>query len=198
MQVLALCFRELSSRSPSTIANAAAAIVRQAVAIVFDHAAAKSTLLSVTSPSQVRDTARGSADTNTAAAPNDAAAQTPRTELALVLLKELCLLARGHSSQLLDCGPPAMTFMVDVLNDTLRDNVGLLRSRGLFLDVLREDVCGVLHHILKTQQEAEPETVNVHRYLQTLSYAAASCHVTVVPLHFHSCCAILEPFAAVV
>lgn len=88
-------------------------------------------------------------------------AETPRTELALLLLKELCLLARGHASQVLDCGPPATMFMVEVLSDTLRDNVELFRARAPFLEVLREDVCGVLHHILKTQQEAEPETVNV-------------------------------------
>lgn len=150
--MLALCFRELSSRSPSTIANTAAAIVRQAVAIVFDQAASKFTQKS-----------QGTAYTSAGSTAPDHAveATTPRTDLALMLLKELCLLARGHSSQVLDCAPPATTFMVEVLSDTLRDNVELFRARAPFLEVLREDVCGVLHHILKVQREAEPETFNV-------------------------------------
>lgn len=149
-----MCFRELGARNPSTIANTAAAIVRQAIAIVFDHAAAKASLapsLGSSDPSAVGGTA----------AVEEGVAETPRTELALVLLRELCLLARGRASQALECGPPGAGFVLEVLTDTLRDNVELFRAQPPFLEVLREDVCGVLHHMLKTQREAEPETVNV-------------------------------------
>ena len=39
-QVLAMCFRLLSAKNPATVINTASAIVRQAAALVFKHAAA--------------------------------------------------------------------------------------------------------------------------------------------------------------
>ena len=189
-----MCFRMLSGKNAATIVNTASAIVRQAIALVFEHATVSSPPLTPGStahalrdapnpplatadpgtphatdvPATSRSSALAGADAASAdpsAAPKPAAAASsaaplPR-EAASMLLRELCLMCRGHGSELLECRPLSVTFLLDVICEVLRTNVALFRKRGTFLEVLREDVCGTVLHILKGQLEADTEQVQV-------------------------------------
>jgi hypothetical protein len=90
--------------------------------------------------------------------------ETPQAEVALMLLREICRMIRGHTSEALECRPPPTSFLLDVLGDLLREEVTLFRERASFLEALREDVCGVLLHVLKGQLEADTEQVRVRAF----------------------------------
>lgn len=194
MQVLATCFRLLSNKNATTIVNTASAIVRQAIALVFESAAAggrHATDATERAASPAAHPAphilhfQNPADRTPPASPLTSTAQrsasgegvrgeeghsgrtepakTPklRQDTALLVLKELCLMCRGHGSEALDCKPLSVAFVLDIICEIVRSNVGLFRERGPYLDALREDVCGALLFVLKAQLEAETELVKV-------------------------------------
>jgi Guanine nucleotide exchange factor in Golgi transport N-terminal/Dimerisation and cyclophilin-binding domain of Mon2 len=208
-QVLAMCFRLLSAKNPATIVNTASAIVRQSIALVFEHAAAHSATptpaatvpntpsataaaprtpaarsamvaqnvgssgVSAAFVGDARGAAAGAGTPATAGAAagvaaGGAAAQPP-AEVAVMLLRELCLMCRGHGSELLECRPLSATFLLDVMCEVLRTHTALFRKRATFLAVLREDVCGTVLHILKQQLEADTE------HVQARSLIALAC-----------------------
>eukprot|EP00892_Ulva_mutabilis_P009357 jgi/Ulvmu1/6794/UM306_0001.1 len=160
-QVLALCFRQLTGKNPSTITNTAAAIVRQAVAIVFEHAAASPL------PASGRP-----------APPPPAPAQATPAQVALTLLREVCLMARGRPSELLECPPPSEMFLFEVLGDALREHVHVFRHRAAFVDMLREDVCGAIRFALQGQidNDGEGHQVGVMRVVLQCAVAVVSLY----------------------
>lgn len=178
LQVLAMCFHLLSTKQPATIVNTAAAIVRQAIALVFAHAAS-SDATPPPSPAasfRINTPLESAAHTDTSRAPSSrdpwdpetlaatgsgAAPPAPPPEAALMLLKELCRMCRGHDSELLGCKPLSQMFLLDAICEILRSNVSLFRRRPSFLAALREDVCGTLLLILKQQLEVDTEQVQV-------------------------------------
>lgn len=165
-----MCFHLLSSKQPATIVNTASAIVRQAIALVFEHAAATvpPTPLSSRPPSAAAAQSYAQTDVPSTDAssrdPWDPAvlvADKSPPDAAVMLLKELCRMCRGHDSALLECKPLSEMFLLDVICEVLRSNVALFRQKAAFLEVLREDVCGTLLHIFKQQLDADTEHVQV-------------------------------------
>ena len=102
-----------------------------------------------------------------------AAAAAPQ-DTAIMLLRELCIMCRGHGSELLECRPLSVTFLLDLICEVLRTSAALFRARRAFQEVLREDVCGVVLLILKQQLEADTEQVQV-RHRNTTTLSAMSC-----------------------
>lgn len=167
LQVLALCFRQLTGKNPATVTNTAAAIVRQAVAIVFEHAAA-SPAPSPAPAASPPGTPRGgdpatprSPSASTPRLSRSAEAETPQAQVALTLLREVCRMARGRPSELLECSPPASTFLFEVIGDALRDHVAVFRVREAFVDMLREDVCGAVRLALHGQMADDGDALQV-------------------------------------
>ena len=194
-QVLATCFRLLSNKNAATIVNTASAIVRQAIALVFERASARGSdaagsaaspsaaphphILQFQAPAErtppaspLTSAAQHSPSGEPAQAEGHAgrtdAAATPRLQqgAALLVLKELCLMCRGHGSEALDCKPLSVAFVLDIICEIVRTNVALFRERGPYLDALREDVCGALLFVLKAQLEVETELVKVRCFLR--------------------------------
>ena len=164
-----MCFRQLTGKNPSSITNTAAAIVRQAVAIVFEHAASSplptpgAPAAAATSPAPGTPSEQDPASPRSPAASvsASAAAESPQAQVVLTLLREVCRMARGRRSELLECPPPAVTFLFEVLGDALREHVHVFRHRAAFVDMLREDVCGAIRVALKGQMDTDGDGLQV-------------------------------------
>ncbi|KAK9810126.1 hypothetical protein WJX72_005196 [[Myrmecia] bisecta] len=167
--VLGLCFRLLSdSKNSDSVVNTAAATVRQAVALVFDHVEVQrdsGALLSAGyAPTASCQTGEGAGDggpgtpcspASRQASPH--ASSTPRrstgsprfqgpTNAALKLLDDLCMMATANEAMLKWLKAPALPrpFVLDLLDFVLANSVAVFRTIPAFEHALLVRICQLL------------------------------------------------------
>lgn len=102
-------------------------------------------------------------------------AMPPAIASALLLLKQLCLMCRGHPSHWLETRSLSASFVLDLLSQISRSSTLLFRNVPHFLDSMMEDVCSAVLHVVRQQLEADTEQVMVRCSALCSAPSACSC-----------------------